>query len=111
MPNTSTVCSLELRHETHQRIDALFGERIVDGRPDPAHRPMALETIESSSCRVPDEPRFEFLGRQAEGDIHQGSAVSPRGATIELGLVNRRIELPPLSLISSGHGAEPTVGE
>src|SRR5690349_10404784 len=67
---TLAVLLLELLHERHQRIDAVFRERVVDRRAHAAHRPVALEAVESGGRRFLDELALELLARQPERDVH-----------------------------------------
>src|SRR5437773_4697172 len=69
------VTALELLHEGHQRVHAFLGERIVNGRTDPAHGAMPFQPVKSGHFRLLDERFLQFFARQPERDVHQRPAV------------------------------------
>src|SRR5688572_27673825 len=46
-PITSPVAPFEVLHETGERVDARFGERVVDGRAHAADRSVSLESVQA----------------------------------------------------------------
>ena len=101
------VGPLELRHELDERIDSGLRKRVVDGRPQPTDRAVALETGESCVPSVLREPSLELRTRQPEGDVHQRSAVDPSRASIEPRPVDRRVEYLGLALVALGMAGSP----
>src|SRR6476469_1454742 len=77
------VLALELTHERDKRVDAGLGERVVNRRAHAADRAMPLEAVEPGRGRLLDEPILEFLGRQAEGNVHPRTALLRRGSAVE----------------------------
>src|SRR5690606_23448215 len=49
----------------------------------------------------------QFLARQAEGDVHERTALLLRGTAVEAGPVDLRVELPGLALVDGGNRAQP----
>ena len=80
--------AFELAHELHERLDALFGKRVVDRRAHAADRPMAFEAVEASGGGFLLECLFQLFARQPERDVHQRPAVLLRRAAIEAGAID-----------------------
>ena len=103
----SSVLLTELCHKCGERLDAREGHGVVDGGTHASDTAMSLDAAEVVFLCLGDECLFEFLGRQAEGDVHARAAVLRGVAAVEsVGAVDGLIEERRFLCICLTHGSE-----
>src|SRR5437899_3843531 len=103
------VLSLEFTHECHQRVDPVFGKRVIDRCPHAAHGAMSLEPIQTCRGGLLHERILERFGRQAKRHVHQRSAVAPGRAPVETSAIDLGVELRRLARVRFRDCFEPSL--
>src|SRR5688572_3075144 len=98
-PTTSPVALFEVLHESGERVDARFRERVVDRRADAADGSVPLEPIQPGLFGVLDELFLQLFIRQPERHIHQRPAVFLRSTAIKTGSIDLRVQLAGLARV------------
>ena len=103
----SSVLLTELCHKRGKRLDTREGHGVVDGGAHAADAAVSLDAAEVVFLCLGDECLFEFLRRQAEGDVHARAAVLCGVAAVEsVGDVDGLIEESRFLCICLTHGGE-----